>query len=280
MVDTQTTSASAQPPVEIKVPQIGATVDFATLLGVAGAFAMIAGAIVLSGQAAGFLDVPSILIVVGGTFLVTTISFSLGEIIQAQGLMVRAAIYHAETPENAVWQALYLADMARKRGRLALQNVTEELRDAPFHYRAINMVVDGIPAELVERVLARDAAAAFERHHRSAGILRRAGEVSPAMGLIGTLIGLVQMLGSLDDPSSIGPAMAVALLTTFYGAVLANMVFNPLASQLGRTAPLAAPGRQNYPKGAAAISRPENPRRLEMMLNTILPPSNRVDFFE
>jgi chemotaxis protein MotA len=280
MVDTQTTSASAQPPVEIKAPQIGATVDFATLLGVAGAFAMIAGAIVLSGQAAGFLDVPSILIVVGGTFLVTTISFSLGEIIQAQGLMVRAAIYHAETPENAVWQALYLADMARKRGRLALQNVTEELRDAPFLYRAINMVVDGIPAEEVERVLARDAAAAFERHHRSAGILRRAGEVAPAMGLIGTLIGLVQMLGSLDDPSSIGPAMAVALLTTFYGAVLANMVFNPLASKLERNAQIEATVSQIYTIGAASISRQENPRRLEMMLNTILPPSNRVDFFD
>jgi len=280
MVDTQTTSASAQPPVEIKVPQIGATVDFATLLGVGGAFAMIAGAMMLSGQAAAFLDVPSILIVIGGTFLVTTVSFSLGEIGQAQGLMLRAAIYQAETPANAVWQALYLADMARKRGRLALQNVTEELRDAPFLYRAINMVVDGIPAEEVERVLARDAAAAFERHHRSAGILRRAGEVSPAMGLIGTLIGLVQMLGSLDDPSSIGPAMAVALLTTFYGAVLANMVFNPLASKLERNAQIEATVSQIYTIGAASISRQENPRRLEMMLNTILPPSNRVDFFE
>src|SRR3546814_4055226 len=100
--------------------------------------------------------------------------------------MLRAAVYKAEAPGHAVWQALYLADLARKRGRLALQNVTEELRDAPFLYRATIMVVDGLPAEEVERVLSRDAEASFERHQRSAGILRRAGEVAPAMGLIGT----------------------------------------------------------------------------------------------
>src|SRR3546814_16611672 len=110
--------------------------------------------------------------------------------------MLRAAVYNAEAPEHAVWQALYLADLARKRGRLALQNVTEELRDAPFLYRAIIMVVDGLPAEEVERVLSRDAEASFARHQRSAGILRRAGEVAPAMGRIGPLIGRVQMLRS------------------------------------------------------------------------------------
>ncbi|HEY9539758.1 MAG TPA: MotA/TolQ/ExbB proton channel family protein [Kiloniellaceae bacterium] len=280
MADIQAQSTGGQLAVEIQAPRIGTTVDFATLLGVGGAFVMIAGAMMLSGQAAAFLDVPSILIVVGGTFLVTTISFSLSEIAAAQGLMLRAAVYHAEQPQNAVWQALYLADLARKRGRLALQNVTEELRDAPFLHRAISMVVDGLPADEVERMLSRDAEAAFERHQRSAGILRRAGEVAPAMGLIGTLIGLVQMLGSLDDPSSIGPAMAVALLTTFYGAVLANMVFNPLAGKLERNAHIEAMVCQIYTIGAASISRQENPRRLEMMLNTILPPDSRVAFFD
>src|SRR3546814_3611847 len=100
--------------------------------------------------------------------------------------MLRAAVYHAEQPQNAVWQALYLADLARKRGRLALQNVTEELRAAPFLHRAISMVVDGLPADEVESMLSRDAEAAFERHQRSAGILRPAHEVAPALGLTGT----------------------------------------------------------------------------------------------
>ena len=141
-------------------------------------------------------------------------------------------------------------------------------------------MVDGLPAEEVERILTQDNQATFERHLRSAGVLRRAGEVAPAMGLIGTLIGLVQMLGNLDDPSSIGPAMAVALLTTFYGAVLANMVFTPLATKLERNAQVESVVRQIYTIGAASISRQENPRRLEMMLNTILAPRQRVTYFD
>ncbi len=280
MADTQTTGAAGQPVAELKVPRLSPTIDLATLLGIGGAFAMIAGAMMLSGQAAAFLDVPSILIVIGGTFLVTTVSFSLAEVGQAQSLMLRAAVYHAESPVNAVMQALYLADLARKRGRLALQNVTDSLHYAPFLYRAINMVVDGLPADEVERVMTREREVTYERHLRSAGVLRRAGEVAPAMGLIGTLIGLVQMLGSLDDPSAIGPAMAVALLTTFYGAVLANMVFTPLANKLERNAQIEATVCQIYTIGAASISRQENPRRLEMMLNTLLPPAERMAYFD
>ena len=280
MAHTDASSGSAQSPGAVGSPRLSPTVDFATLLGVSGAFAMIAGAMVLGGQPSAFVDIPAILIVIGGTFLVTSVSFTLAEVGQAQGLMMRAAVYHAETPENAVLQALYLADLARKRGRLALQTVTDDLRQSPFLYRAITLVVDGMPAEEVERILAQDTQATYERHLRSAGVLRRAGEVAPAMGLIGTLIGLVQMLGNLDDPSSIGPAMAVALLTTFYGAVLANMVFTPLATKLERNAQVESVVRQIYTIGAASISRQENPRRLELMLNTVLAPSRRVEYFD
>ena len=106
------------------------------------------------------------------------------------------------------------------------------------------------------------------------------GEFSPAMGLIGTLIGLVQMLGNLGDPSTIGPAMAVALLTTFYGAVLANMVFLPLASKLERNSKEEALVSNIYLMGAASIGRQENPRRLEMLINSLLPPSQRVRYFD
>lgn len=274
------TSNSSQIAAAPETPRLGPTVDFATLLGVCGAFVMIVGAMVLGGQPSAFLDIPAVLIVIGGTFMVTTVSFSLSEVGQAQAVMFRAAIYNAETPGNAVLQSLYLADLARKRGRLTLQNVTDDLRYAPFLHRAISLVVDGLPAEEVERILTQDTEATYERHLRSAGVLRRAGEVAPAMGLIGTLIGLVQMLGNLDDPSSIGPAMAVALLTTFYGAVLANMVFTPLATKLERNAQIESMVRQIYTIGAASISRQENPRRLEMMLNTILAPRQRVDYFE
>ncbi|WP_420348853.1 motility protein A [Pelagibius sp.] len=279
MANVDTTSSSRQPAAAPQAPRIGPTVDFATLLGVSGAFAMIAGAMVLGGQPSAFLDIPAVLIVIGGTFLVTTVSFSLTEIGQSQGLMLRAAVYNSESPDNAVLQALYLADLARKRGRLALQNVTDDLIGVPFLHRAITLVVDGLPAEEVERILSQESQATYDRHLRSAGVLRRAGEVAPAMGLIGTLIGLVQMLGNLDDPSAIGPAMAVALLTTFYGAVLANMVFTPLATKLERNARIELAVRQIYTIGAASISRQENPRRLELLLNTVLAPRERVDYF-
>jgi chemotaxis protein MotA len=173
-----------------------------------------------------------------------------------------------------------LADRARQRGSLDLQNVIEQLRHDRFLYKAVQLVVDGTPGDEIERMLGREVEATLQRHQRSAGILRRAGEVAPAMGLIGTLVGLVQMLGNLQDPSAIGPAMAVALLTTFYGAILANMVFLPLANKLDRNSGLEAQVKQLVSLGAASIGRQENPRRLETLLNTILAPGDRVRYFD
>ncbi len=118
------------------------------------------------------------------------------------------------------------------------------------------------------------------RHQKGAGILRQAGTVAPAMGLIGTLIGLVQMLGNLDDPDSIGPSMAIAQLTTLYGAIMANMVFAPLAGKLERNSKEEAMLMGVYSMGAGSIGRQENPRRLETLINTLLPPAKRVQFFD
>ena len=142
------------------------------------------------------------------------------------------------------------------------------------------MVVDGTHADAVERVLANDIQAMQNRHLQSANVLRKAADVAPAMGLIGTLVGLVQMLTNLDDPSNIGPAMAVALLTTFYGAVLSNMVFSPLAAKLERNSDQEALLHNLYAMAAVSISKQENPRRLEMLLNTVLPPAKRLRFFD
>ncbi|MEE8226419.1 MAG: MotA/TolQ/ExbB proton channel family protein [Kiloniellales bacterium] len=257
-----------------------ATMDVATLLGVSGAFLVIGAAMVLGGSPGSFVDLPAILIVVGGTFLVTMVSFSLAEVMHAQRVMLRAVVYHAESPRNAALRILYLADSARRNGPLALE---EELNASPhsrFLAQAISLVIDGFPTGEIEHILGRERHATSERHVRSAGVLRRAGEVAPAMGLIGTLIGLVQMLGNLQDPAAIGPAMAVALLTTFYGAVLANMVFHPLATKLERNSEVEAMVNQIFAIGAASISRQENPRRLEMTINAILSPVQRVSYFD
>jgi chemotaxis protein MotA len=255
-------------------------VDFATILGSVGAFAMIAGAMILGGSPGSFVDVPAMLIVVGGTFLVTTISYTFGEVIRAQSVMLRAIVYQVQEPREAALQMLSLAEQARVKGPLGLQGELEKLRYDSFLHKAVGLVVDGTPGEEVERILTQEVEATSQRHLKSAGVLRRAGEVAPAMGLIGTLVGLVQMLGNLEDPSTIGPAMAVALLTTFYGAILANMVFLPLANKLDRNSGAEAMVKQLFALGAASIGRQENPRRLEMTFNTILPPAERVKYFD
>jgi chemotaxis protein MotA len=194
--------------------------------------------------------------------------------------MMRAVIYHNEAPDTAAMRILSFADEARRHGIFRLQNHISELRHNRFLQATLQLLVDGTPTDEIDRVLTRELQATAQRHQRSAGVLRRAGEVAPAMGLIGTLVGLVQMLGNLDDPSSIGPAMAVALLTTFYGAILANMVFLPIANKLERNSDAEALVNQIYALGAASISRQENPRRLETLLNTILPPAQRVGYFD
>ena len=142
------------------------------------------------------------------------------------------------------------------------------------------MVADGATVAELEEVMHNDIQATLHRVRRSAAVLRRAADYAPAMGLIGTLVGLVQLLGRLDDPQQIGASMAVALLTTFYGAVLANMVLSPLAVKLERNAVDEELVCLVYLMGAISVSRQENPRRLELLVNSVLPPSMRVRYFD
>jgi len=277
------TTASPARARQAALPRVGGgtSLDLATLTGVTGAFALILAAMALGGSLGSFFHPPAVLIVIGGTFMVTTASYSFREVARAQQLMLRAVLYEQSKPSAAALRVIALADRARKGGSvLELQKVLPELRGDSFLYKAVGLVVDGVPGDELQGILDRELDSTMRRHHRSAGILRRAGEVAPAMGLIGTLVGLVQMLGQLEDPSSIGPAMAVALLTTFYGAILANMIFLPLASKLERNAGVEAQVKQIYALGAASIARQENPRRLEVALNATLPPTERVRFFD
>lgn len=253
--------------------------DLASVVGLFGSFALVTGAVLLGGSIGSFFNLPSVLLVLGGTFLVTTISFSLDEVIRAQRLILRAMFTRRVTPNLAAYSMLDLAEKCRGKGVLQLQNYVLSLEDESFQRKALQLIVDGLPVEEVNRILQHDLNGMITRHNSCSGILRKAAEVAPAMGLIGTLVGLVQMLGNLNDPSSIGPAMAVALLTTFYGAVLANMFFSPLASKLERNSAEEVLLNRVFMLGAASIGRQENPRRLEMLLNTLLPPAHRVQYF-
>lgn len=264
----------------IHVGQVKSTMDLATVVGLFCGFALLSTAIILGGSPRSFINLPSFLIVIGGTFGVTTVCFSLVEVGRTGKVVMKTLLYSTRDPSDAAVQVLRIAELGRRQGVLALQSVLDSIRAEPFLYKGISMVVDGTPGEEVEVIMRRDMHATIQRHSKSASVLRKAAEFSPAMGLIGTLIGLVQMLGNLDDPTTIGPSMAVALLTTFYGAVLANMVFSPLAAKLERNSVEEALVNSVYVMGAASVGRQENPRRLEMLLNSVLPPAKRVQYFD
>jgi len=263
-----------------RIGQARSNVDLATVIGLLCGFGMVATAIILGGSPASFFNLPSILIVIGGTVAITTTCFTLTEMGRTLKTVSKALFYSTREPSEAAVQVLQIAELARKKGVLPLQNLLGSIPGEPFLHKGISMVVDGTPGEEIETIMRGDLQATIQRHSKSTSVLRKMGEFAPAMGLIGTLIGLVQMLGNLDDPATIGPSMAVALLTTFYGAVLANMVFLPLAAKLERNSHHEALINSVYMMGATSIGHQENPRRLEMLLNSVLPPAQRVKYFD
>ena len=253
--------------------------DTMTTLGLILGFAMLGTAILLGGSVDAFIDSRAMLIVFAGTFAVTAVSFSIEDIFRTQRILMKSLMRGPRDASGAAHQVLDLAETARRKGVLALQDLIPELGRYPFLARGLQLATDGLPGDQVERIMRQEMMATAERHNRGVAVLYRAADVAPAMGLIGTLVGLVQMLGRLEDPATIGPSMAVALLTTFYGAVLANMVFTPLATKLEKNAAEERSLNEVYVLGVTSIGRQENPRRLEILINTVLPPSKRVSYF-
>ena len=256
------------------------TFDGATLIGLAGGLVLISIAIVLGGAGAAFIDLPALLIVFGGTTAVTMISFNLSDLRTTQSIVAKSLFKAIRDPGEAARTMISLAETARQQGTLALQDHLVSFRNEPYLARGLTLVIDGTPGAEAERLMRKELHAIADRHAKGASVLRRAADVAPAMGLIGTLVGLVQMLGRLEDPAAIGPAMAVALLTTFYGAVLGNMVLAPLAGKLERKSDEEALINEVYLLGVSSIGRQESPRRLETLVNTILPPAKRVSLFD
>jgi chemotaxis protein MotA len=254
--------------------------DVATVLGLASGFGLVIAAMTMGGSPRMFLDAPSALIVIGGTLGVTTISFSLGEMGSLHRTLVKTLLHGAPSAADEARRMLAIAERVRRQGMVGFNEFSPLVGGARTLGTAIAMIGDGFPVEEMERVMRCEMDEMIQRHRKAASVLRKAAEIAPAMGLIGTLIGLVQMLGNLDDPAAIGPNMAIALITTFYGAVLANMVFAPLAAKLERNSREEALVFNVHLNAAASIARRENPRRLELLLNAMLPPSQRVSVFD
>jgi len=247
-------------------------VDVATLLGIVGSVTIIIAAMVMGGGVIVFVNVPSLLVVVGGTACVVLMKFNLGQYLASFKVMLKAFLFKPELPEHLIVKIVELADTARKGGLLSLEEVRVE---NSFLQKGIGLLVDGHDADVVRSILSKDVTLSVDRHDTSAEIFRATGDVAPAMGMIGTLIGLVLMLSNMDDPKSIGPAMAVALLTTLYGAMIANMFAIPVADKLTLRSKEEKLVRSLVIDGLLGIQAGQNPRVIEQVLRNYLHESKR-----
>jgi len=248
-------------------------VDLATLVGLIGGFAFVIMAMILGGSITMFIDVISILIVVGGSIFVVMMKFTMGQFFGAGKIAGKAFMFKSDEPEDLIAKVVEMADAARKGGFLALEEM--EITNS-FMQKGIDLLVDGHDADVVRSALQKDISLTDERHDSGCNVFRAFGDVSPAMGMIGTLVGLVAMLSNMDDPKSIGPAMAVALLTTLYGAILSNMIFFPIADKLSLRREQEKLNRRLIMDGVLAIQDGQNPRVIDSYLKNYLNEGKRA----
>ncbi len=219
-----------------------------------------------------FINIPGLMIVVGGTIAATLIKFTLMDVLGSMGIAMKTFFVKVVSPIAAIETITELAQIARKEGLLGLDG--KEFDDE-FLAKGMGMMIDGVSPEQVQMVLNRELQYSTERHKKGQNIFKGMGSAAPAFGMVGTLIGLVQMLANMSDPASIGPAMSVALLTTLYGAVIANLIALPLADKLHLRSKEEALARQLTIAGVAAIQRGDHPRLIEDQLKVFLAPKAR-----
>jgi chemotaxis protein MotA len=246
--------------------------DIATILGLVACAALIVGSVVLGGSPQMFLNLPSVLVVIGGTIGATLVKNPLQTVLRTFSVIGNAFFARLPSPSALNERIIELAKEARKNGVLALENVDVEYE---FLAKGVTMAVDGIDLENIRAVMESDVRSTISRHRNGRSILEGMGAAAPAFGMIGTLIGLVQMLAKLDDPSSIGPSMAVALLTTLYGAVLANVVFLPLAGKLKGRSEEELQVMLMCIEGVAGIVDADNPNAIDQRLKAFIAPHLR-----
>ncbi len=247
--------------------------DLATIVGMIGAIGFIVMAMVQGGDIGMFINVPSILIVFCGSLFVVLSQFSLGQFFGAGKIAAKAFMFKIEAPEELIHKVVEMADAARKGGFLALE---EAQIDNPFMQKGVDMLVDGHDVEVVRETLSKDISMTTQRHEFGATIFKALGDIAPAMGMIGTLIGLVAMLSNMDDPKSIGPAMAVALLTTLYGAFLANIICLPISAKLNVRSHEEKVNQSLVLDGILGIADGQNPRVIDGILKSYLAESKRA----
>jgi len=241
-----------------------------TLLSIILGFACIAISILTKGNLVDFMDPSSIFIVFGGVICATCASYSL-ERIKSLLKAIRVAFSKSKVDlKSDIDKIVEIANVARRNGLLALEELTDQM-DEPFLKKGILMVVDGSNPELIRSIMETELSVIKERHGENRAILDSMAAYAPAFGMIGTLIGLINMLKSLDNMSTLGPNMSVALVTTFYGTLLANLVFSPMSKRLKAVGNLEYLRKELILEGIMAIQNGENPRVIKEKLSAFLP---------
>ncbi len=248
--------------------------DLSTILGIIAAFALMISAILSGGPLTLFINPPGLLIVVGGTLGATLVHYPFKDIFGAFAVLKKAFMYQNVPPQQVIQQLLQFSSKARREGILSLQSMMEGVEDL-FFLKSLQMAVDGQDPESLKNMLYQEIEYIQERHDKGATIFISMGNYAPAMGMIGTLIGLVQMLQTMDDPSTIGPAMAIALLTTFYGAIIANVVCMPISGKLKNRSQSEVLNKTLITEGMDSILLGENPRIMEQKLHAFIAPKLR-----
>ena len=248
--------------------------DLASLIGLVGAVGMIIAAMIAGGGVAPFIDTQSIFIVFGGTFFGVMYSIRF-QFLGSFGAMAKAFMPKAAKLDETVERMVELAAMSRKDGMMALEG--QPVPD-PFFEKGMQMLVDGADEQKLDKQMKSEIESMKARHGSQQGAVQGWVDLAPAMGMIGTLIGLVLMLGNMGDPKSIGPAMAVALLTTLYGAFVANVMFMPIVKKLEYYSAYEIVYREMVLEGLRGIARSESPRNIQDQMASSLPPKLQSKF--
>ena len=251
--------------------------DIASLIGLIGTLGMIAGAMISSGGLGAFIDTPSMLIVIGGTFFAVMYRSTLPMFLASFGALAKVFMPGAKKHDELITRITELAGIARKDGMMALEG--QEVPDK-FFEKGLQMLVDGADETKLTDQLNKEVKAMKSRHEDMTGVFQAWVDLAPAMGMIGTLIGLVLMLGNMADPKSIGPAMAIALLTTLYGSLLANIVFQPMLTKLEYFTEHEVVYREMVVEGLRNIARGESPRNIQDIMLSSLPPKLQAKLAE
>ncbi|MFH1268675.1 MAG: MotA/TolQ/ExbB proton channel family protein [Planctomycetota bacterium] len=251
--------------------------DIASVIGLLLGAALLAIAIMIAPGArfGAFIDYPSMMVVVGGCVAAVLVCFPLKNFLNTGRVFKNVFFNKSEDISKLIKQFVSLAETARRDGLLALEGRIEEVSN-PFVVLGVQMAVDGTRPEVIEDIMRTEMDAVATRHQNGKKVLDQMGRFAPAFGMIGTLMGLIMMLGNLEDPSALGPGMAVALITTLYGAIISNVVFLPCAEKLSLISKSELLVMEVVVRGIIAIQSGENPRVIQQKLTTFIPPKLRT----